>query len=70
MAHLELASFKMATIFDMELNDVEIDNATIINANACTSNERQMIDYDEFDDDEPIVVDNEIEVILSWCVLT
>lgn len=52
----------MATIFDMELNDVEIDNATILN-NPCTSSERQqIIDYEEFDHDESIVVENEIEV--------
>lgn len=53
----------MATIFDMELNDVEIDNPSMLNNNACTSHDRQIIDYDEFEeDDEPIVVDNEIEV--------
>lgn len=55
----------MATIFDMELNDVEIDNANVHNTNnTCISNDRQVIDYDEFEEeeDEPIVVDNEIEV--------
>ncbi|KAH9389985.1 hypothetical protein TYRP_007534 [Tyrophagus putrescentiae] len=52
----------MATIFDMELNDVEIDNPSMLNSNACTSHDRQVIDYEfEEDEDEPIVVDNEIE---------
>lgn len=55
----------MATIFDMELNEADIDNGALINNNnnACSSGERQIIDYDEFDEDEPIVVDNEIEVV-------
>lgn len=52
----------MATIFHMELNDSEFEDSAMSN-NASHSNEQkhQIIDY-EFDQDEDIVVDNEIEV--------
>lgn len=56
----------------MELNDVEIDNANVLNTNnTCISNDRQVIDYDEFEEeeDEPIVVDNEIEVNKCYRIL-
>ncbi|KAI2804892.1 hypothetical protein BLOT_003880 [Blomia tropicalis] len=51
----------MSTIFDMELNDIEIDDgsSTMIN----TPNNRNIeIDYDVLSEDEPIEVDNEIEI--------
>lgn len=64
----------MSTIFDMELNDIEIDDgsSTMIN----TPNNRNIeIDYDVLSEDEPIEVDNEIEVgpinnLIFFCFYT
>lgn len=58
----------------MELNDIEIDDgsSTMIN----TPNNRNIeIDYDVLSEDEPIEVDNEIEVgpinnLIFFCLYT